>query len=82
MPTQDYRTRTGVDKGRQLGAGYRQVGYRNVDGTTSNARVIAQGTGSGLKLSLPSFGGAVKIIDNVAKATGLKQTNVYFIRHQ
>lgn len=80
MPLFDTRTIDTTRKGRRGTAGRRTVSYRNVDGGTIDATVISQGTGSGLKLALGSLSGAV--VDNVAKATTLKQTNVYFSRSQ
>jgi hypothetical protein len=51
-----------------------------VDGTTMDALVLSQGSSSGLKLQLGHS--TLSIVDNVAKATGLKQTGVYFSRSQ
>jgi hypothetical protein len=51
------------------------VKYRAANGKSFDARVIGAGSVSGLKLLLVP-NDIVK--DNVAPATGLKQTNVYF----
>jgi len=57
--------------------------YRDAKGRTSAATVLAAGSSSGLKLlvtSKRSMGVSGSTIDNVALATGEKQTNVYFNR--
>jgi hypothetical protein len=77
MPLKDHRARTIIDNGKDQG--YRTVTYRNAQGETMNARVIDEGSASGLKLSIRN-GGSVRILDNVAKATSRTSTNAYFDR--
>jgi hypothetical protein len=81
MPTSDRRTvMTARVKGRRATSGKYHVEYRDGKGTTLAATVLGPGTVSGLKLNIDTSGGNTRIIDNVAAATGLKQTNVYFLR--
>lgn len=59
------------------------VNYRNTRGRTSTATIIGAGTSGGTTLKLRVYrgtGGHGVIVDNVAKATSEKQTNVYFSR--
>lgn len=58
-------------------SGRMTVSYRDVKGRSRDAVVRDAGSSSGLKLQLVDTG---QIIDNVALATGLKQTNVYHYR--
>jgi len=76
MPLKDGRARSIIDKGNK--AGLRNCTYRDVDGNTWNAVVLGGGSASGLKLRITSDKN--RVVDNVPKATGLKQTNVYFLR--
>lgn len=64
-------------------AGRRTVVYRNGNGKTSEAVVEGAGSSSGLKLRLVNRRGAgnrstIQIVDNVPKATGMRQTGVYY----
>lgn len=76
MPTKDLRTAATTKP--QSAAGSRTVVYRDTKGRSFDAVVVGAGSSSGLKIKLTSDNG--RIIDNVAKATGLKQTNVYHAR--
>ena len=69
----DLRTREGIEKGKDQG--YVVVQYRDVKGRLFNARVLGQGSTSGLKLSV---GTQRRIVDNVPLATTRNGTNVYF----
>src|SRR4051794_37016172 len=75
MPKRDIRTASSTQKGKR-GGGNVVVTYRNSRGARVNATVLGAGTASGLKLRVRS-GGDTRIIDNVAAASGNKQTNVY-----
>ena len=85
MSLKDDRT-VSVDKGK-TSSGRRTVSYRMPSGRTKNATVLGQGTGSGLKLLIPGGTDAVsgrtgaRVVDNVAAATTMKQTGVYFSRN-
>jgi hypothetical protein len=57
--------------------GLRTVTYRDASGHSSIAKVVAPGSGSGLKLLVNGGSQGRRIVDNVPLATGLKQTNVY-----
>lgn len=82
MPSRDERTRAGVRAGKNPTAGRMTVSYRDVSGKSKNALVLGPGGVSGLKLRIGSRmgDGQSEIVDNVAAATALKQTNVYFSR--
>jgi hypothetical protein len=80
MPLKDDRAAVLVGA-KDASTGRRTVQYRSTNGRTYSAMVLAAGTASGLKLSVGS-GSGKRIIDNVAKATGLKQTNVYWSRSE
>lgn len=79
MPLRDTRTKANQAAGKMKTAGRMTVQYRDASGNTMNASVIGQGTNSGLKLSVRN-GGAVRIIDDVPKATTVKSTGAYFDR--
>lgn len=80
MALNNHRTRTAATgNGRRQTSGKYHVEYRDVDGSTLAATVLGPGTSSGLKLNIDSHVNT-RIIDNVAAATGLKQTGVYFSR--
>ena len=70
MRTPKTTTRTG---------GRHTVQYRNVDGFTMDA-VVEGGTGTSLNLWVPHLPVANRHKTGIAKATGLKQTNVWFAR--
>jgi len=81
MSLNDHRTKVAArGNGRMNTSGYRHVEYRDAKGKTLAATVIGPGTSSGLKLNIDTAGNNTRIIDNVAAATSLKQTNVYFSR--
>jgi hypothetical protein len=66
--------------GKHRSAGKVTVKYRNVDGMTQNATVLAMatnGTTNNLKLLIGS-GPYRRIVDNVPLATARNQTGVYF----
>lgn len=79
MPLINQRTINVARHGRRLTSGKYMVQYRDVDGNTHNAVVVDAGSSSGLKLDLPDYQ-PTRVVDNVAAATTLKQTNVYFSR--
>jgi hypothetical protein len=60
----------------------RTVKYRDVNGKTHDAVVVAPGSSSGLKLAIWGQGSGVgeqrRVIDNVALMTSRTQTNVYW----
>jgi len=80
MPLYDTRTIDTTRKGKRATAGRRSVLYRDAKGNTKAARVLSEGTNSGLKLSIGSNNCAV--VDDVAAATTRTQTNVYYSRLQ
>jgi hypothetical protein len=69
----DLRTREGIEKGKDQG--YVTVSYRDIKGTRHDARVLGQGSASGLKLQVTA---GRRIVDNVPLGTADNQTNVYF----
>jgi hypothetical protein len=79
MPLRDIRTKANQAGGAHKTAGQMTVQYRDTTGSTMNATVIGQGTNSGLKLQIRNSG-AVRIIDDVPKATTVKSTGAYFSR--
>lgn len=83
MPSKDYRTRvnTVAVKGRMPSSGRLHVSYRDANGKSLAATVIASGSVSGLKLNIDTHV-STRIIDNVPAQTTLKGTGVYTIRHQ
>jgi hypothetical protein len=73
-----------VDKGK-TNAGWRQVRYRDAKGYSHNARVLGQGSASGLKLHIDGGSGPAgtvgsRVVDNVPMATTMKSINCYFSR--
>jgi len=79
MPTKDYRTKSGLDKGKDQGR--RVVRYFTAAGKIRNAYVIDQGSSSGVKLLVPQ-GSTHIIVDNVPqRASAATKTNCYEIRH-
>lgn len=79
MPTKDDRGKASGKAGKHATAGRMRVSYRDAKGNTMDALVLGAGSVSGVKIKIMS-GSPSRIIDNVAAATGLKQTNVYFSR--
>lgn len=79
MPTKDDRTKASGKSGKHSTSGRMRVSYRDARGTTMDALVLGAGSVSGVKIKIMN-GNPSRIIDNVAAATGLKQTNVYFSR--
>jgi hypothetical protein len=63
----------------KLGGGRKTVAYRNAAGETEEALVVGPGSVSGLELCLVNRRPRV-YLDNVALATTVKGTNVYFDR--
>jgi hypothetical protein len=57
--------------------GRQTVRYRNAKGKTRDA-VVTGGTGTSLNLVVPAGGGGTLRLTGIAKATGVKQTNVWF----
>lgn len=78
MAIVDVRTPASNRKGKHATSGRMVVLYRGVTGRTTEALVLGAGSTSGLKLQLRYERN--RIVDNVAKATTSKQTNVYFSR--
>jgi hypothetical protein len=78
MPKQDNRTIAGSKKGKHSTSGRRAVTYRDAVGKTRSARVLDQGTASGLKLALGSNSNVV--IDNVPACSTVKGTSCYMSR--
>jgi hypothetical protein len=81
MPVPNINTRQ-TAKGTPGTGGGRTVVYRDTRGRTWDAKVAAAGTGNTLTLTLQSrrwgMTGLSRIVADVPRATGMKQTNVYF----
>jgi len=79
MPNKDDRVKAGLKAGKNPTAGRMRVSYRDAKGGSFDAVVLGQGSSSGLKLKILGLNPS-RTIDNVAAATTMKQTNVYFSR--
>ena len=79
MAIKDARTKATATKGKFKSAGRMRVVYVDAKGRTREAKVLSQGTTSGLKLQLMS-GVKRTIIDNVPMATAANSTQAYITR--
>ena len=79
MAIKDVRTKATALKGKHKTSGRMRVVYVDAKGRTREAKVLGQGTASGLKLQL-MMGIKRTIIDNVPKATAANSTQAYISR--
>ena len=79
MPLKDVRTKATTLKGKHKTSGHMRVVYVDAKGRTREAKVLSQGTSSGLKLQIMS-GVKRSIIDNVLKATAANSKWAYITR--
>ena len=79
MAIKDVRTKATALKGKHKTSGHMRVVYVDIKGRTREAKVLSQGTTSGLKLQL-MLGIKRTIIDNVPKAAAANSTQAYITR--